>query len=70
VGVAGFEWMAVRPDWKLGLLFGAGGLAGCYCGARLQKHLPERWIRRGLGLMLSGLAAGYAVQFLMPGGRS
>jgi len=68
VGIASFELIgrsalatgvAVRPDWVLGLLFGAGGLAGSYCGARLQKHLPERWIRLGLGVLLLCLAARY-----------
>ena len=68
VGIASFELIgrsalaagaAVRPDWPLGLLFGAGGLAGSYCGARLQKHLPERWIRLGLGVLLLCLAAHY-----------
>ncbi|HZT33747.1 MAG TPA: sulfite exporter TauE/SafE family protein [Bryobacteraceae bacterium] len=48
-----------RPDWELGLLFGAGGLVGSYCGARLQKHLPERWLRRFLGLLLAGVALSY-----------
>ena len=34
--------LAVAPDWPLGLLFGLGGAAGMYCGARLQKHVPAR----------------------------
>jgi len=54
---------AVRPDWALGLLFGAGGLFGSYFGARVQKHLPERWIRLGLGLLVTGLALGYIIAF-------
>ena len=37
--------MAVAPDWALGFLFGIGGLAGMYCGARLQKFMPARRIR-------------------------
>jgi uncharacterized membrane protein YfcA len=48
-GVGAFELIAqlghdipVRPDWALGALFGAAGLAGTYTGARLQKHVPER----------------------------
>ncbi|SPE34625.1 conserved membrane hypothetical protein (dsrJOP associated) [Candidatus Sulfopaludibacter sp. SbA6] len=73
VGLASFEvlgrtalsaGLAVRPDWTLGLLFGAGGLFGSYCGARLQKHLPERWIRLCLGLLVAGLAVSYVAQFL------
>ncbi len=73
VGIASFELLgrtalaagaAVRPDWSLGLLFGAGGLAGSYCGARLQKHLPERWIRLGLGVLLLCLALRYLADSL------
>ena len=71
-GVAFFELLAlrgfsphvpVRPDWLLGALFGVGGLVGTYVGARMQKYLPERWIRLGLGLVVLGIAAGYVGQF-------
>ena len=58
---------AVRPDWLLGVLFGVGGLAGSYCGARLQKHLPERWIRLFLGCLVVGLGLNYAAQLLNGG---
>jgi hypothetical protein len=73
-GVAAFEALAltplgggfaVRPDWALGALFGVGGLAGTYCGARLQKYLPERWIRLGLGLLITGLSLSYLWQFFL-----
>ena len=37
--------LSVAPDWPLGLLFGLGGAAGMYCGARLQKHVPARAIK-------------------------
>ncbi len=37
--------MAIAPDWRLGLLFGLGGFAGMYCGARLQKFVPARLIK-------------------------
>jgi hypothetical protein len=37
--------MAVAPDWLLGFLFGAGGFAGMYCGARLQKFVPAKVIK-------------------------
>jgi uncharacterized protein len=35
---------AVAPYWSLGLLFGIGGIAGTWCGARVQKFVPERLI--------------------------
>jgi uncharacterized protein len=37
--------MAIAPDWSLGLLFGIGGLAGMYCGARVQKYMPSKFIK-------------------------
>jgi len=73
-GVAFFEFLggtplsagcAVRPDWALGLLLGAGGLFGSYFGARLQKCLQERWIRLFLGLLVTAMALGYATQFFI-----
>lgn len=64
-GVGFFELTATRPDWALGLLFGLGGLAGSYCGARMQKHLPEHWIRLFLGLLVTGLALSYVTNFFL-----
>ncbi len=46
-----FEWMGLstgltlHPDWKLGLLMGAGGVAGIYLGSRLQRLVPARIIK-------------------------
>ena len=37
--------MAIAPDWALGFLFGIGGFAGMYCGARMQKFIPARIIK-------------------------
>ena len=73
VGVGFFEYLsylpmaadtAVRPDWLLGALFGIGGLAGTFVGARLQKYLPELWIRLLLGVLVTGVAVNYIRQFL------
>jgi uncharacterized membrane protein YfcA len=55
---------AVRPDWALGALFGAGGLAGAYVGARLQRFLPERLIRLILGVLVLALGLGYIGQWV------
>ena len=52
--------VAVRPDWALGAVFGIGGLAGAYLGARLQKHVPQKTLKTGLALLLFALAASYA----------
>jgi uncharacterized membrane protein YfcA len=67
-GVACFAWIGVPADWRLGILFGIGGLAGSYCGARLQKHLPERWIRLFVGVLVLGLAVTYLAQFFIKKG--
>jgi hypothetical protein len=37
--------LLVAPDWLLGALFGIGGFLGMYCGARLQKYFPARFIK-------------------------
>ncbi len=37
--------MSVAPDWLLGSLFGLGGIAGMYLGARCQKHVPAKAIK-------------------------
>lgn len=36
---------SVAPDWRLGILFGLGGMLGMYCGARVQKHIPAGYIK-------------------------
>lgn len=40
-----YPGMSIAPDWLLGTLFGLGGFAGMYCGARLQKFMPARAIK-------------------------
>ncbi len=37
--------MAIAPDWRLGILFGFGGFAGMYCGARMQRFVPAKLIK-------------------------
>jgi uncharacterized membrane protein YfcA len=51
--------LAVGPDWLLGLLFGAGGLAGMYGGAMLQRHVPARTIKLVLAAAILVPAIGY-----------
>ncbi len=61
VPVQGMVW---PPDWALGALLGVGGLLGTYLGARVQQHVPGRWIRGILGLAVLVLALRYLVEFL------
>jgi hypothetical protein len=44
--------MSIAPDWRLGILFGAGGFAGMYCGARLQRFVPATIIKSILVVIL------------------
>ena len=52
------------PDWLLGILFGAGGLAGMYFGAKMQKFTSEKWIKLILGLIVFIIAAKYILIFM------
>jgi uncharacterized membrane protein YfcA len=53
------EQVAVAPDWLLGTVMGVGGLAGTYAGARLQRFMPDLWIRAILGTLVTLLALRY-----------
>jgi len=57
-----FPQQSVAPDWMLGLLFGIGGMAGMYCGARCQKHVPAAAIKWMLGVVIVGTALKYVVE--------
>ena len=51
------------PDWALGFLFGIGGFAGMYIGARLQKFVPQKYIKLLLGILILSVAAKYIIQY-------
>lgn len=44
--------LAITPDWMLGGLFGIGGAAGMYVGARLQRFIPAKAIKAILAICL------------------
>jgi len=60
-----YPGLAVAPDYPLGLLFGLGGMAGMYCGARLQKHLPARAIKGMLAAVIVFMAGKYILEFFL-----
>lgn len=51
------------PDWHLGALFGFGGFFGMYAGARLQKYVPQKFIKLMLGILITFVAIGYVWQY-------
>ena len=57
--------MVTSPDWLLGFLFGIGGFAGMYLGARAQKFVPQKYIKLMLSIIIISLALRYIVQFFM-----
>lgn len=54
--------LPTQPDWALGLLFGLGGMAGMYLGARCQKFVPQKMLK----LLLGGLLTLLALQYIFP----
>ncbi|HHO46971.1 MAG TPA: sulfite exporter TauE/SafE family protein [Desulfobacteraceae bacterium] len=55
--------MSVAPDWLLGILFGAGGMAGMYLGARCQKYIPAKAIKWMLAGIIIFTATKYILEF-------
>lgn len=60
-----YPHMAVAPDWLLGILFGLGGLAGTYLGARMQKHVRPNVIKTMLVLCILIVAIRYLAAFVV-----
>jgi uncharacterized membrane protein YfcA len=57
--------LAITPDWQLGALFGIGGAAGMYVGARLQRFVPATAIKAILAACILFVAARYVVGFFI-----
>lgn len=55
--------MSVAPDWLLGSLFGLGGIAGMYLGARFQKFVPANVIKWMLSAIIIFTAYKYISGF-------
>lgn len=47
---------AVSPDFRLGLLFGLGGMLGVYTGSALQRYLPPRPLKMLMFLLVALMA--------------
>ena len=57
------EGLSTSPDWLLGFLFGIGGFAGMYLGARFQKYIPQKFIKIILGALIICVSFTYIAQF-------
>jgi uncharacterized membrane protein YfcA len=57
--------LAVSPDWALGILFGAGGFIGMYCGARLQKFMPAKIIIGILAVLILFISLRYILSMFI-----
>jgi uncharacterized membrane protein YfcA len=60
-----YPHLSVAPDWLLGALFGCGGVAGMYLGARCQKFVPARAIKILLCVCVLFVAGKYIIGFLI-----
>ena len=58
-----YPHLSVVPDWLLGILFGIGGMAGMYLGARCQKFVPAKAIKWMLASVMVFTAAKYILDF-------
>lgn len=56
--------LSVAPDWLLGILFGIGGMAGMYLGARCQKFVPAKAIKWMLAGIIVFTAMKYVTEFI------
>lgn len=60
-----YPQLSVAPDWLLGILFGLGGMAGMYLGARCQKYVSGKYIKWMLVVILLSTSIKYLVEFFM-----
>jgi hypothetical protein len=58
-----YPHLPVAPDWSLGLLFGGGGFAGIYLGARCQKYFPPRLVKAILAACALLIAGRYVIGY-------
>lgn len=58
-----YPQVSVAPDWTLGILFGIGGMAGMYLGARCQKFVPAKIIKWMLACIIVMTASKYIAEF-------
>ena len=55
--------ISAMPDWPLGILFGLGGFVGMYLGAKMQRYVPQKFIKVVVTAAILFLATKYVWQF-------
>jgi uncharacterized membrane protein YfcA len=60
-----YPQIPVGPSWKLGLLFGLGGLVGTWLGGSCQKYVSPRRIKLILCFAVLVVATRYVIGFWM-----
>ena len=58
-----YPHLSVVPDWRLGAIFGIGGILGMYLGARTQKYVPAKFIKGMLCACVLIVAGSYILNF-------
>jgi uncharacterized membrane protein YfcA len=58
-----YQQLQVAPDFFLGSLFGIGGLAGMYCGARCQRYVPATMIKLVLFFCVMFVSVSYILAY-------
>lgn len=66
LGVLIFTLGGNGPDWLLGFLFGIGGAAGLYLGAKVQKHMPQKLIKIILIILILFISIRYIYSYFNP----
>lgn len=56
--------LTIQPDWLLGAMFGIGGAAGIYIGARVQRFVPARIIKAVLAVCILIVVVKYVSEFV------
>jgi uncharacterized membrane protein YfcA len=51
-GIAKYAMMGYQPDWIMAALIAAGAICGGIVGPKIQKHLPEIFLKRMLAIAL------------------
>jgi uncharacterized membrane protein YfcA len=58
-GITKYALMGYSPDWFMAAAIAAGAICGGMVGPKIQKHLPEIFLKRMLAIALIIVFANY-----------